>query len=161
MSVSAPPGYTVHHRKRQADGGDDSERNRIFVPETHHPSWNLLFDGYPVEKIALLLERYWARFGEGKAVLMARQIVLDLLASQENKKNKKLFKAKGLRQIRDLMQISKSEAKKLCAWILLFDDRPLVEIIEIVNHVWLDLDFEIYTKSGTTKILVRKRQTEI
>jgi hypothetical protein len=159
VGISAPTGYTIHHRKRREDGGDDSDRNISFVSAEHHQAWNLLFDRYPNEKVAFKLEKYWKKFGEGKAVLMARQIVLNLLESHQKSRRNKLFNSKSLRQVINLTNInSKSEAKKLCAWILLFDNLSLDEILEICNKVWLDPDIEFFTKSKTAKISIRKKK---
>lgn len=158
MGVRAPFGYTIHHRKRIVDGGDDSERNKSIVLLTHHRAHNILFDGFSNEKKAFLLEIYWIKFGAGKAALMARDIVLNLIESQKKKKGQRIYNSKGLRQIRDLIHISKSEAKKICAWILLFDDLPLEMIVKNMNDVWLDPDFEFVVKTGTTRILVEKKK---
>ena len=142
METGFSPLYCIHHRKPGREGGDDSDENTSRVLLMEHQAWNILFDGYPVEKIAKLLERYWERFGNPKAFLEAKEKIVSILKAPKKKTDKRIYKAPELRRIRAL-GVRESIAKKMFAWTLLFYGLSVEEIVNVINNIWLDPEFEI------------------
>jgi hypothetical protein len=52
-------GYSKHHRRAKINGGDNSDRNLVLVPDKLHRAFHLLFQTMTPEQIAQALTERW------------------------------------------------------------------------------------------------------
>ena len=109
---------TEHHRKPRSLGGKTEQSNISYVARYKHEAWHLLFDNLPANKVLERFKDYWELFG--------------------NKDKTK----QQIRRDRFWIKNSKPRAKKAHAWYLLWEKKNLVDIINEINHVWIDPDYK-------------------
>lgn len=100
-------------------GGEDIQRNISLVPRYKHEDWHKLFDNFPAIMVLERFQFFYETFG------------IDWHMSNEQRKI-------ANRWIRN----KKPRIKKRLAWFDLFTGRSLEKIINEINKVWIDPDYE-------------------
>lgn len=115
-----PSNPSKHHRKLASHGGGDHKENISSVPLFKHRAWHVLYKALEVPDIILLFkEDYEVRGTDSiKSPLMKK-----LHEGWANNTDEKIKRTK--------------------AWNTLFENKTLEEIVEEINTIWLDTDYEI------------------
>lgn len=112
--------YSTHHRKPKDIEVDDSPRNKSYVLRSKHDAWHILY-----------------------GTLTAKEIIARFDADQEIYGNW-IPKSEIQRKINEAWaNSSERKIKRRKAWYYLFDGKSLEEIVDEINTVWLDPDYQI------------------
>ncbi len=125
---NGPYKTTKHHRKPESLGGDCSPRNISSVPRYQHEAWHLLFDSLPAEQMFVKFLFFLDIFG-----------VNTMMPEFQTRHAKAWVRTK------------KSRIKKQQAWIYLFGDLDVEEIVKIINTVWIDPDYKFIIRVERVK----------
>lgn len=115
-----PNSFSKHHRKLESHGGKNYKRNISNVLLFKHRAWHVLYKDLEAPDIIASFAEDYEVFGTDfiKSPLLKR-----LHEGYANNTAEKI--------------------KRREAWYILFIDKTLEEIIEEINTVWLDPDYEI------------------
>ena len=115
-----PESISRHHRKLSSDGGGDHKGNISFVPLFKHRAWHVLYRDMTPREIIDLFSQDFEIYGI------------------DNKKSDLL------KQLHEGWANNTDEKiKRTKAWYTLFADKTIEEIVEEVNNIWLDPNYEI------------------
>lgn len=110
-----------HHRKAEVNGGGHERRNISYVKRVDHDAWHILYDTLEASDILALFKNDYEVFG----VDNQKTDLAKTLYAQYSMKNKK-------------------QKRRRAMWDRLFSDRPLDEILKIINTRWLDPDYNFH-----------------
>ena len=100
-------------------GGGDNDKNKSLVERYKHEAWHVLFDNFPALQMFQKFKDFYEVFGfNGESEFQKRRA-------------------------REWVRTKKSRMKKQQAWRDLFGSMGLAEIVQIINDVWIDPDYEI------------------
>ena len=112
--------YCDHHRKPKDAGRTDVKRNKSKVLRSRHTAWHALYDVLPAPQIILAFQEDCEIYGDWnpKSPLLTR-----IIEGYANGSRAKIRRSK--------------------AWFFLFGGMSLEDIIQEINAVWIDPDYEI------------------
>lgn len=113
-----------HHRKPRSIGGTDLERNLSYVPVKHHRAWHNIFGNMSAPQIAIKLGKIYPDY----FFLAIPKVRLKTIALPEN--------STSCTKSRKLMDKSLA---------ILFGDRSVKQVVNLVNSRWIDPDFYIHS----------------
>jgi hypothetical protein len=119
--------YSTHHRKPKNVEVDNSPRNKSTVLRSKHDAWHLLYDALPAQKIIELF-----------------------IVDQEIYGNWTPKSATQQRINEEWINSSERKKRRRKAWLYLFEGKSLEEIVQEINSVWIDPDYQI--EIGTERI---------
>lgn len=120
---------TRHHRKPKSITRDDSRRNISHVDRLDHDAWHMLYKELAAPDILIQLRIDLEVYGIAP---IPSQLVRSLLEKYANNTTEKI--------------------KRTHAWNKLFREMNLREILDVINRLWLDPDYEAI-------LSVRREQT--
>lgn len=115
-----PNSFSDHHRKPRSLNGKHYKRNLSSVPLFKHKAWHVLYEDFDAFDTQALFAQDYEVYGT------------DFIKSPLLKKLHEGYANNTAEKI-----------KRRVAWYTLFSDKTLEEIVEEINTVWLDPDYEI------------------
>ncbi len=112
--------YCTHHRKPTDIGGKNLKRNKSKVLRSRHSAWHALYGVLPASQIILSFQEDCEIYGNW------------------NPRSPLLTKI-----IEGYANGSRAKIKRRQAWFFLFEDMALEEIVQEINAIWLDPDYQI------------------
>ena len=112
--------YSTHHRKPKNVGVDDSPRNKSSVLRSKHDAWHILYEALPAQEIISLFDADQEIYGNWIPKSDIQRKVNEAWANSSERK-----------------------IKRRKAWYYLFEGKSLEEIVDEINTVWLDSDYQI------------------
>lgn len=131
-----PLGPSKHHRKLSSHGGGNRKENISNVPLFKHRAWHSLYRELEAPDIILLFKEDYEIHGIDtvKSPLMKK-----LHEGWANNTDEKIKRNK--------------------AWYALFENKTLEEIVEEINTIWLDPDYEILI--GMVRVKTIEQSTKV
>lgn len=120
--------YSTHHRKPRNVQGDDSPRNKSSVLRSKHDAWHILYEALPAPVIISLFEADQEIYGNWTPKSEIQRKINEGWANSSEKK-----------------------IKRRKAWYYLFEGKSLEEIVDEINSIWLDPDYQIMIGIERTK----------
>jgi hypothetical protein len=120
--------YSTHHRKPRNVQGDDSPRNKSSVLRSKHDAWHILYEALPAPAIISLFEADQEIYGNWIPKSDIQRKINEAWANSSERK-----------------------IKRRKAWYYLFEGKSLEEIVEEINSIWLDPDYQIMIGIERTK----------
>lgn len=120
---------TKHHRKMKSHKGDSSPRNLSKVPFWRHRAWHVLYGHHEPDEIGALFRQDYEVFGTDT---IKSELMIELHQKWANNTRNKIQRRE--------------------AWYTLFADMTLDEIVDEINTVWLDPDYQIRIETIRIKV---------
>lgn len=120
--------YSTHHRKPKNVELDDSPRNKSSVLRSKHDAWHILYEALPAHEIISRFEADQEIYGNWIPKSEIQRKINEAWANGNEKK-----------------------IKRRKAWYYLFEGKSLEEIVDEINSIWLDPDYQIMIGIERTK----------
>lgn len=135
-SPDDPNGITRHHRKPTSIGGKNYKRNISYVPLFKHRAWHDLYQDKEAQEIITTFTTDYEIHG------------IDVIKSDLLKELHEKYANNTAEKI-----------KRNKAWYTLFEGKSLERIVDEINTVWIDPDWEILISMIRVKTVQLIRST--
>lgn len=112
--------YCTHHRKPVDLGGSNLKRNKSKVLRSRHTAWHALYDVMSAPEIIFAFQEDCEIYGNWNP---RSPLLTKIIEGYANR--------------------SRAKIRRRQAWFFLFGGMSLEDIIQEINAVWIDPDYEI------------------